>query len=315
MTCQRCQHPEVKRFGRYGKRRIQRYRCLSCSATFSEPQPKPLGQHYLSMERATQIISLMLEGMSVRAIARLTDTDKGTILALLLTVGEKCRKVFDARIRGVRPRYVQFDETWSFVHTKEKNLASDDSAEWGDAYTWIALESESKLVISYHVGKRDAESANEFVSDYSSRVIGRHQVTSDGLKSYVEAIETYFGADIDFAQLIKIYGKPDNAGPDWYGPGKVIETVPTPVSGNPDMARISTSHVERANLTVRMHLRRFTRLTNGFSKKMSHLKAAISVYMAWYNLCRVHQTLRVTPAMQAGLTHHIWSVGELLAAT
>ena len=256
----------------------------------------------------------MVEGVSVRAISRLTDIDRNTVLSVLLTVGEKCRIVFNARVRRVRARYVQLDETWSFVHTKEKRLARNDPAEWGDAYTWVALDSQTKLIITYLVGKRDAECANTFVRDLSDRIAGRCQVTSDGFKPYIAAIEEAWGADVDFAQLIKVYGKPDNAGPDWYGPGKVIEAVPAPVSGNPDLRHISTSHVERSNLTVRMHLRRFTRLTNGFSKKLSHLKAAVSLYMAWYNFCRVHQTLRVTPAMEAKIADHIWTLEELLLA-
>jgi IS1 family transposase len=203
--------------------------------------------------------------------------------------------------------------SFGFVHTKERHLSEDDPAEWGDAYTWIALDAESKLVISHLVGKRDAESANEFVRDYSSRVEGLHQVTSDGFRPYIQAIEPYFGADIHFAQLLKLYGKPANAGPDWYGPAKVIEPVPTPVSGNPDEAHICTSHVERSNLNFRMHLRRFTRLVNAFSKKLENLKAAVALYVAWYNFCRMHQTLRVTPAMEAAVTDHIWGITELLA--
>jgi transposase-like protein len=311
MTCLRCKHTTVKRFGTYGKRRIQRYRCHNCSATFSEPHANPLGTHTVGLDKAAQIINLMVEGMSVRAIARFTGADKNTILSLLLTAGEKCRSVFDAQVRNVRPHYVQLDELWCFVHTKEKRLREDDPEEWGDAYTWIGIDSESKLIISYLVAKRDGPSALDFVTDLSHRVVGRLQITSDAFRPYIGAIEECFGADVDFAQLIKVYGKPDNAGPDWYGPPKVIETVPNPVSGNPDLAHISTSHVERSNLTVRMHLRRFTRLTNGFSKKLSHLKAAVNVFMAWYNLCRVHQTLRVTPAMEAGIADHVWELSEL----
>jgi transposase-like protein/IS1 family transposase len=313
MTCQRCHHTTVKRFGTYGKRKIQRYRCHNCSTTFSATGPK-IARHLISLDKSAQIIRLMLEGMSIRAISRITGTDQNTIMSLLLTAGTQCRRIFDRKILGVKSRYVELDELWCFVHTKEKQLHADDPSEWGDAYTWIGLDAETKLIISYLVAKRDGPSALEFVTDLSKRVTGRLQVTSDGFRPYVGAMEECFGADVDFAQLIKIYGKPDNAGPDWYGPPKVIETVPTPVSGNPDLAHICTSYVERANLSVRMHLRRFTRLTNGFSKKLSHLKAAVDLYMTWYNLCRVHQTLRVTPAMQAGLTDHIWTVEELLAS-
>ncbi len=193
-------------------------------------------------------------------------------------------------------------------------MHTGDPAEWGDAYTWVALDAQSKLIISHLVGKRDAESANEFIADYRSRVVGLHQVTSDGYRPYVDAMETYFGADINFAQLLKIYGKPDKAAPDWYGPPKVIAEVPNPVSGKPDEAHISTSYVERSNLNFRMHLRRFTRLVNAFSKKLENLKAAVALYVAWYNMCRVHMTLRVTPAMEAGISDHIWKVEELLGA-
>ena len=313
MTCRKCQHTNIKRFGTYGKRKLQRYRCNDCSTTFSASQPKPLGTHTISIEKATQVIHLLVEGMSVRAASRFTGVDKNTILSLLLTVGKKCRQIFHTRVREVMPRYVELDELWCFVHTKEKRLRQDDPEEWGDAYTWIALDAETKLIISYLVAKRDGPSALEFISDLYQRVTGRIQITSDGFKPYIGAIEEYFGADVDFAQLIKVYGKPDISGPDWYGPPKVIEAVPTPVSGDPDLAHVCTSFVERSNLTVRMHLRRFTRLTNGFSKKLSHLKAAVDLYSTWYNFARVHQTLRVTPAMQAGLTDHVWEIEELLS--
>lgn len=193
MTCLKCQYGTVKRFGTYGRLRIQRFRCKSCRATFSEPRPKPLGRHCISLERATQIVSLLTEGASVRAIARITEADKNTILSLLLTVGDKCRRVFDKHVRNIRPRFGQADELWSFVHTKERQLSSDDPAEWGDAYTWIALDSETKLVLSYHVGKRNAESAFILARDLSERVTGRFQITTDGFKPYISAIEDCFG--------------------------------------------------------------------------------------------------------------------------
>lgn len=311
MTCIKCKHPAVKRFGTYGPRKIQRFRCYSCKSTFSDSK-RPISGHYISIEKASQIVSMMMEGMSIRAISRLTGTDKKTILALILTVGKKCRATFDAKVRNIQPNFVELDELWCFIHSREKHVPLNAPKEWGDCYTWIGLDSESKLIISYLVGKRDAASAGRFVWDLRSRIAGRCQITSDGFRAYVPAIERAFGADVDFAQLVKVYGTPDSAGPEWYGPGKVIDAIPTPISGNPDLDYVSTSHVERSNLTVRMHLRRYTRLTNAHSKSLPHLQAAVDIFMAWYNLCRYHQTIRCTPAMQAGLTDHIWTVAELL---
>jgi transposase-like protein/IS1 family transposase len=313
MTCLKCQHGTAKRFGTYGRRRIQRYRCNSCRATFSEPC-KRIGSHYTDPAKAAQIVNLLLEGMSVRAVSRTTGLHQGTILSLLLTVGDNCRTLFDSRVRGIRPRFVQADELWTFVHTKERHLRPGSPNEWGDAYVWMAIDSETKMILSYLVAKREAMSAYNFIRDLSERVTGRFQLTTDGLRSYVPAVEEYFGAEVDFAQLVKLYGTSDGAGPDWYQPSKVTATIPVVITGDPDESRISTSHVERANLSVRTHLRRFTRLSLGFSKSLDHLQAAISLYMAFFNFVRVHQTLRVTPAMQAGLTDHIWTVQELLEA-
>ncbi len=314
MTCLRCKHHEAKRFGFYGRKRIQRYRCPGCNATFSEPRKRPLGRHYTDADKAAQIATLLLEGMSVRAVSRITGAHQGTILSLLLTVGDKCRSLFDGKVRGIRPRFVQADELWTFVHTKEAHLLPGSPVEWGDAYIWMAIDSETKMVLSYHVAKRDALAAYDFIRDLSERVTGRFQFTTDGLRSYIPAVEEYFGAEIDFAQLLKLYGKQNGQGPEWYNPSKVTATIPVNISGDPKIEHISTSHVERANLSVRTHLRRFTRLSLGFSKSLDHLKAAIALYMAFFNFVRVHQTLRVTPAMQAGITDHIWTVQELLEA-
>jgi IS1 family transposase len=234
-------------------------------------------------------------------------------MRLLILAGQKCQALLDARIRHIRPRFTQLDELHTFVHTKERHLNDGDPEEWGDAYTWVALDAETKLIISHLVGKRDGESADSFIADYSSRVVGLHQTTSDAFRCYPGAIDVHLGDRINYAQLIKVYGRPDNAGPDWYGPPKVIETVPNPIIGNPDLAHISTSYVERSNLNFRMHLRRFTRLVNAFSKKLANLKAAVALYVAWYNFCRVHMTLGVTPCMQAGIADHTWSLAELLA--
>jgi hypothetical protein len=254
----------------------------------------------------------LLEGMSVRAVSRITGINQGTILSILLTAGDRCRALFDSRVRGIRPRFVQADELWTFVHTKERHLRPGSPMEWGDAYIWMAIDSETKMVLSYLVAKHEGTSAYDFIRDLSQRVTGRFQLTTDGLRSYVPAVEEYFGADVDFAQLVKLYGAQGGDAPDWYEPSKVTATIAVVISGDPDEARISTSHVERANLSVRTHLRRFTRLSLGFSKSLDHLKAAVSLYMAFFNFVRVHQRLRATPAMESGLTDHVWTVQELL---
>jgi IS1 family transposase/transposase-like protein len=312
MTCRKCNHDTVKKFGRT-RNNAQRYRCLSCKITFSEAQPK-IGNHYKDPETVSKVLALMLEGMSVNSISRITGLHKNTILSLMITAAESCERIFNRLVTGIKPRFVQADEIWSFVGCHQRRLRQDAPAEWGDQYTWIAIDSETKLVISFHVGKRDAINANRFIGDLSRRVTGRFQLTTDGLKGYVPAAEEHFGANIDFAQLIKIYKTPDFIGPEWFSAGKVIEAFPSVVSGNPDESKISTSHIERKNLTVRMQLKRFCRLTLAHSKKLLNHKAAIALYMCWYNFCRTHQTLRVTPAMEAGITDHVWSLGELLQA-
>jgi IS1 family transposase len=180
---------------------------------------------------------------------------------------------------------------------------------------WIALDSETKLILSYYIGQRDNASAKEFIYDLSTRVAGRFQITTDALRSYIAPIENTWGDDVDFAQLVKLFGSRDITGPDWYGTtNRVIGTVPSVHSGNPDPRFISTSHIERSNLTLRMQIRRFTRLTNAFSKKLDNLRAAVALYVAWYNFCRIHLSLRVTPAMEAGLADHVWTIAELLGA-
>ena len=231
------------------------------------------------------------------------------------SVGANCATLFDERMVKLTPRYVQADEIWTFVQKKQKRLTVNDPAERGDQYVWIALASETKAVLSYYVGKRDGMSAYEFVEDLSHPEAGRFQFTTGGLEWYVAAVEEHFGAGIDFAQLVKNYAPTRTDGPDWFRPSaRVVSTTLKSIVGDPKPERISTSHIERANLTLRMQLRRFTRLSNAFSKKLINLEATVAVFMAWYNFCRVHQTLRVTPAMEAGITDHIWTVQELLTA-
>jgi len=255
----------------------------------------------------------MLEGMSVRAISRTTGLHKDTILDLMRTAAANAKRVLDTRVRDVRPKFVQLDELWTYVGCHGKRVVKTSPAGWGDQWTWLALDSDSKLIITHRIGARNAVNAYEFVHDLSNRTLGRYQITTDALRGYVGAIEEWFGSEVEYAQLRKIYGRSE-AGPEWYGGGTVIAAVPKVRSGNPDFSRISTSHVERANLSVRMHLRRFTRKTNAASKTLDNLKAAVTLYVAFYNFCRVHQTLRVTPAMQAGITDHVWSLTEVVGA-
>jgi transposase-like protein/IS1 family transposase len=312
MTCIRCKHNTAYKFGTYGKRRIQRYRCHSCKATFADAPEKTLGRHYTNIDRASKVLSMMLEGVSIRAISRLMEIDKNTIMSLMVSAGERARALFDSRVRAIPAKFVQADEVWSFCHTKEARTHKDDPADWGHSYLWVAMDAQSKMVLAYHTGKRSPNDAYKFVSELANRIHGYFQLTTDGYPAYLKPVEDLLWSRTDYAQLVKVFQNPANAGPDWYGTGTILKQVPSEVHGMPDPRHISTSYVERWNLGLRMHLRRFTRLTNAHSKKLENQKAAISLYMAWYNFCRVHSSLRVTPAMEAGLTDHVWSLSELL---
>jgi IS1 family transposase len=268
----------------------------------------------LSTERRAKILSLMVEGVSLRAITRLTGTGKNTLARLLAEFGGVCADYHNRNVRNVRVRRLQCDEVWSFVGAKAKNTRPERKAEgWGDTWTWTAIDADSKLCLSYLVGGRDLGWAKEFMEDCASRIRGRVQVTTDGHKAYLEAVEGAFGMDVDYAQLQKIYGAPSDEETRRYSPARCIGSDMKVVSGNPDPKHISTSYVERQNLSMRMGMRRFTRLTNGFSKKIGNHIAAVAIYFIHYNFCRVHQTLRITPAMAAGITDHIWSVEEVCA--
>ena len=316
MTCLKCQHGTAVKAGTTNAK-TPRFRCNDCGARFTLPRQSPLGAHTTTIDAAEKVLTLLLEGMSVRAVSRVTGVHKTTILNLLMTVGGKCATLSAERMVGLRPRFVQADELWTFVQKKQKHLTANDPAERGDQYVWIALDSDTKAVLAYYVGKRDGRSAYQFIGDLSQRIAPYHrfQVTTDGLADYIPAIEEHFGADVDYAQVIKHYAAPRTDGPDWFRPSARVTSVSIRrVIGRPVVERVSTSHIERANLTLRMQLRRFTRLTNGFSKNLVNLEATVTVFMAWYNFCRIHQTLRVTPAMETGLTDHVWSIRELLTA-
>ena len=316
MTCIHCQHDKVRKSGSYGKKRIQRYRCTFCDKTFSEPQPKPLGKLRIPVEKAVQILNLLVEGVGINAASRLAGVHKKTVLSILSLAGERCERIMDEKIRNVTVEQVQADEIWSFVHCKQKNVMEGrDDREIGDQYTWVAMDRDSKLVLSYIVGKRSALNALALMTDLDSRLANRTQLTTDGFAPYVGAVEDAFGADIDFAQLIKIYASPIEERRGRYSPSDCVGAVPTSVTGNPDPEMICTSHIERANLTMRTFIRRMTRLCLGFSKKLENLKAAVALYFAWYNFVRIHGSLKVTPAMEAGITDHVWTIGELIGAT
>lgn len=267
----------------------------------------------LSIEKRVQIVSLLVEGNSLRATSRLVDVSLNTVTKLLVDIGTACQKYHDENVRNVKSKRIQCDEIWSFVYAKEKNLPEDMQGKFGlgSVWTWVAIDSDSKLAVSWLVGNRDSEYAKIFMEDVANRLSNRVQLTTDGLKAYLEAVEQNFGADIDFAQLVKMYGESlDNE--HRYSPVDFTGTKKEVISGYPDQKRISTSHVERQNLTMRMSMRRFTRLTNGFSKKIENHAHAIALHFMYYNFVRIHKTLRVTPAMEAGLTKKLWNIEDLV---
>lgn len=261
-------------------------------------------------ERA-RIISALVEGNSIRATCRMTGFAKNTVTKLLVDMGAVCLQAHDELVKGLKSKRVQCDEIWSFVGAKMKNVREENADKQGDAWTWTAIDADSKLIVSYLVGQRGPRWAKAFMEDVASRIDSRIQLTTDGLKMYGEAVEGAFGMDVDYAMLIKLYG---NDSYDLrYSSGDCIGTQTAVMMGRPDPKHISTSFVERQNLTMRMSIRRFTRLTNGFSKKMENHEAAVALHFMHYNFCRVHKTLRVAPAMEAGIAHHVWTMEELVS--
>jgi len=310
MTCHNC-NTRCKKFGKH-RNGLQRYRCGQCSKTFTEDHATPLAGMYTPLDRATKAIELLVEGCSVSAVQRITDLHHGTILSLLVLVGEKCERLLESRIRNVAVKDVQCDEMWGFVGCKEKRKKDDDPKR-GDAYCFVAIERNTKLVVTWHLGRRTERDTMAFTEKLDAATSGQFQITTDGFPAYFDAIHTCLGTRVDFAQLIKVYAA-SSEDEHRYSPARVIEAIAKSMWGQPDAERICTSHVERQNLTMRMQIRRLTRLTNGFSKKWENLKAALALYFAWYNFCRQHRTIRCTPAMEAGITDHIWSITELLEA-
>ena len=270
----------------------------------------------LSTEKRTQIVSCLVEGNSLRATARMCDVAFNTVLKFIPEIGEACSEYQDKVFHNLKCKRIQCDEIWSFCYAKEKNVPQDKSSQfgYGDIWTWVALDADTKLVPSFCVGNRDAKTAKIFMDDLASRLANRVQLTTDGYKIYLQAVENAFGGDIDYAMLVKVYEN-SNEQEKRYSPAKCTGAETKKISGNPDPKKISTSFVERQNLTMRMSIRRLTRLTNGFSKKVENHIHHLSLYYMYYNFCRVHKTLRVTPAMEAGITDHVWSLEEVIKLT
>ena len=267
----------------------------------------------LDSKRRAQVVSALVEGCSIRSIVGMTGVAKNTVTNLLVNLGAVCSKYQDEHLRNLTCQRLQVDEIWSFCYAKQKNVPEPLRGKfgYGDIWTWMAIEAQTKLAPCWLMGPRDAGAATEFIQDLAGRLTNRVQITSDGLKLYVNAVKDGFGADIDYSMLQKIYGT-DPEGEKRYSPAQCIGTKVRMVLGDPDPDHISTSYVERQRLTVRMSMKRFTRLTNAFSKKVENLAAAIALHFMHYNFVRIHQTLRITPAMAAGVTDRLWSISDLV---
>ncbi|MDE2434884.1 MAG: IS1 family transposase [Sphingomonadales bacterium] len=269
----------------------------------------------LPLSKRVQILAMLCEGSSMRSISRVADVSINTVSKLLVEAGEAAIAIHSEYVQNVRASRIQCDEIWSFCYATQKTTKGLDNAPLGagDVWTWTALDADTKLIVTYLVGSRDADCAMQFMDDLAWRLANRVQLTTDGHRPYLEAVEGAFGFDIDYAMLVKLYGEGPLSPERRYSPMECLGTRKRRVTGNPDARDISTSHVERQNLTMRMSMRRFTRLTNAFSKKWENHVHAISLYFFHYNFCRIHKSLRISPAMAAGITDTLWSFDELIA--
>ncbi len=267
----------------------------------------------LHIKKRAQILHMLVEGNSLRATARMADVSRNTVDKLLRDVGSACLDYQDKTLRDLPCKRIECDEIWSFVYSKQKNVPEEMKELFGvgDIWTWTAICADTKIVPCWRVDYRDADAARGFMYDLASRLSNRIQLTTDGLRVYIEAVEDSFGDNVDYSQLIKIYGDAPKSEQKRYSPAKCTGTKKNKVNGKPNQSHVSTSFVERQNLTMRMSMRRFTRLTNAFSKKIENHMHAISLHFMYYNFGRIHQTLRVTPAMEAGVTDHVWSLEEI----
>ncbi len=267
----------------------------------------------LATGKRAAVIAALVEGTSINATCRMTGAAKHTVLKLLKDIGCACAAYHEANVRNLRVRRIQCDEIWAFVYAKQRNVTLEQMQQGaGDVWTWTAIDADTKLIVSYTLGDRGADTAKEFMQDVASRITNRMQLTTDGHRVYADAVEEAFGSEVDYAMLVKIFGASNDSPESRYSPATCIGCRTGVLAGNPDPEYISTSFVERQNLSMRMGMRRFTRLTNGFSKKLENHGHMVALYFMHYNFCRVHKTLRVTPAMEAGLTDHVWEIDELL---
>ncbi len=269
----------------------------------------------LSLDRRTAVIAALVEGNSIRSTERMLNIHRDTIMRLMVEVGTGCAGIMDEKMRELPCKRIQTDEIWAYVGKKQRHVKpGDDRSRVGDQWTFVAIDPDTKLVPAYRIGKRTKPHAVAFMQDLSMRLANRVQISTDGLKAYVDAVERAFGADVDYGQAVKFY-EAEPVGPGRYSPPEVVGMERTVVAGNPDQRHISTSIIERQNLTMRMSMRRFTRLTSGFSKKLENMQAAVALHFTHYNFVRMHKTLRMTPAMAAGVEKGMWSLNELVDRT
>jgi len=267
----------------------------------------------LQTEKRSKILHCLCEGNSMRATARLTGVSINTVVKLLIDAGNACSRYQDEVFRNLSCKRIQCDEVWAFVGAKEKNATAEQKVKgWGDVWTWAAIDADTKLIPCWYVGTRDGGAAYHFIHDLASRLASRVQLTTDGHKAYLNAVEDAFGCEIDYGMLVKIYGAEQQGGEVRYSPAQCMGARKANITGKPDFKHISTSYVERSNLTMRMGMRRFTRLTNGFSKKIENHEHSVALHFMHYNFCRIHKSLRVTPAMEAGIADHVWEISEMV---
>ncbi len=312
MICQSCK-VDCQRFGKH-RNGLRRFRCSQCKKTYTEAHSRVLDSMYIPQEKAVLALRLLLEGNSIRSTERITDLDRNTIMSLLVKAGDRCETLMVEKIVNLPVEDVEVDEIWGFVQKKEGHkLPSEKDDPTGDAYCFVGIERSTKLILAYHLGKRTAKATDAFIGKLAYATSkDRFQLTSDGFPPYISAVKMLLRDRVDFAQLVKVYGAPRD-GEQRYSPAEVVDAIPTEIMGRPVRDKICTSHIERVNLSIRMGMRRMTRLTNGFSKKWENMQAAYSLWFAYYNFCRIHLTLRVTPAMESGITDHVWTIAELIA--